>query len=133
LEEEVFPIKNRRNMQILNLAVLLDIAPPSIGIIGGFGAVAFGLVLTAIALAFFLLFRKKLSTKVSGGISIGIFLLGVIGGIVILAGALIYDSKVRSDYDSLKSRQNQDRLNRMKEEMENNKSNSNNNVNQNSK
>lgn len=125
-------------MQTLNLAILLDIAPPSVGIIGGFGAVAFGLVLTAIALAFFLLFRKKLSTKISGGISIGIFLLGVIGSIAILAGALIYDSKVRSDYDSLKSRQNQDMLDRMKEESERNKSNSNNsnsnnNVNRNSK
>ena len=113
-------------MQTLNLAVLLDIAPPSVGVIGGVGAVAFGLFLTAIALAFFLLFRKKLSTKISGGISIGIFLLGLIGGIVIFAGALIYDAKVQDDYDSLKSRQNQDRLNRMKEEMEKNKSNSNN-------
>ncbi|HRH43275.1 MAG TPA: hypothetical protein PKY82_16705 [Pyrinomonadaceae bacterium] len=120
-------------MQTLNLAVLLDIAPPSVGLIGGFGAVVFGLFLTAIALAFFLLFRKKLSTKISGGISIGIFLLGVIGGIVILAGALIYDSKARSDYDDIKRRQNQDMLDRMKEESERNKSESNNNFSQNAR
>lgn len=81
-------------MQTLNLAVLLDIAPPSVSIIGGVGAVAFGLFLTAITVAFFLLFRKRLSTKISIGISIGIFLLGLIGGIVILARALIYDAKV---------------------------------------
>lgn len=83
------------------LFVFLDIAPPEPFTFGSFGhgsAVAFGLFLTAIAVAVFLLFRKRWSASTRGIIA-GIFLLFGIGG-----GILIWQAFAHYDAEALKNR-----------------------------
>jgi hypothetical protein len=80
---------------LLILFAFLDIAPPEPFKYGGAGrmaAIAFGLFLTAIATAVFLLFRKKLSSRMSAIISGILLLAGIGGGVVIWQAAAAHDA-----------------------------------------
>lgn len=78
------------------LFALLDIAPDEPFTYGSTGqtlAVASGLILTAIAIAVFLLFRNRLSTAVRGAMAAILLLSGIIAAVLISWAFARYDAE----------------------------------------
>lgn len=81
---------------LMLLYVLLDIAqdPPfTYGATGKGVGVAFGLFLSAMAIAVFLLFRKRLPTSIRGIVAAVLLLFGIGGAAVIWAAFACYDAE----------------------------------------
>jgi hypothetical protein len=81
--------------------LLFDVRPPEPFKFGVFGigfAVAFGLFLSAIAIGFFLFFKKRFSTNIRLIISAILVLAGLGGALVIGAAATIYDKNAKPEY-----------------------------------
>lgn len=92
----------------MNFSFLFDMPAPQIQAAGAVVGIAFGLFLSAIAIALFLLFRKKLTVKF--GILIGsLIVIGIGGGLLIWFATFLIDRKAEQDRKERFQRQYQER------------------------